>query len=132
MDVRAAQQIVFTIKVEPLSNEFSGATCKMSHVMRKPVYAICEQHWRRSACASAQSDSAFVVRCRDSIIVSISEISSLKLASVAVQAGLSLNWSQTQKTGFLVTRLIWPLLYFSMMQSEKLKHDIFPIDCNTK
>ena len=30
--------------------------CKMSHVMRKPVYAICEQRRRRSACASAQSD----------------------------------------------------------------------------
>ena len=28
----------------------------LSHVMRKPVYAICEQHRRRSACASAQSD----------------------------------------------------------------------------
>ena len=29
---------------------------KMSHVMRKPVYAIYEQQRRRSACASAQSD----------------------------------------------------------------------------
>ena len=51
--------------------------------------------------------SAFVVHCLDSIIplVSISEISSLYLASVAAQAGLSLPWSQTPKTGFLVTRL---------------------------
>ena len=31
--------------------------CKyMSHVMRKPVYAICKQQRCRSACASAQSD----------------------------------------------------------------------------
>ena len=39
--------------------------------------------------------SAFVVRCLDSIIppVSISEISSLYLASVAAQVGLSLPWS---------------------------------------
>ena len=29
----------------------------MSNVMKKPVYAICEQQRRRSACASAQSDS---------------------------------------------------------------------------
>ena len=29
---------------------------KMSHVMRKPVYAICEKQRSRSACASAQSD----------------------------------------------------------------------------
>ena len=28
----------------------------MSHVMKKPVYAICEQQRRRSACASTQSD----------------------------------------------------------------------------
>ena len=52
--------------------------------------------------------SAFVVHCLDSIIplVSISKISSLYLASVAVQAGLNLLWSQTPKTGFLVTRYI--------------------------
>ena len=75
--------------------------------MSKHVYAICEQQRRRSAYASAQSDHAFFIRCLDSIIplVSKSEISSLYLASVAAQAGLSLTWSQTPKTGFLVTRL---------------------------
>ena len=54
--------------------------------------------------------SAFVVHCLDSIIplVFISEISSLYLASVAEQTGLSLTWSQTAKTGFLVT---WLILY---------------------
>ena len=52
--------------------------------------------------------NAFVIRCLDSItpLVSIAEISSLYLTSVAVKAGLSLTWSQTLKTGFLVTRLI--------------------------
>ena len=52
--------------------------------------------------------SAFVVRCLDSIIppVCISEISSLYLTTVAEQAGLSLSWSQTPETGFLVTRLV--------------------------
>ena len=51
--------------------------------------------------------SAFVVRCLDSIFLlgSISKLSSLYLASVSAQAGLSLPWSQTPKTGFLVTRL---------------------------
>ena len=51
---------------------------------------------------------AFVVRCLDSTIplVSISEISSLYLAFVAEQAGLSQPWSQTLKTSFLVTWLI--------------------------
>ena len=52
--------------------------------------------------------SAFVVRCLDSIIplVSISEISSLYLVSVASQVCLCLTWSQTPKTGFLGMRLI--------------------------
>ena len=89
--------------------------------MRKPVYAICEQQRHRSACTDSLI-SAFVVRCLYRIIplVSIFKISSLYLASVAMQAGLSLPWlqtpktamqaglslpwSQTPKTGFLVTR----------------------------
>ena len=74
--------------------------------MRKPVFAICEQQRRKSASASARSlISGFVVHCLDSIIplVFISGISSLYLASVAAQAGLCLTWSQTPKTGFLVT-----------------------------
>ena len=69
--------------------------------MRKSVFALCELQRRRSA--------PFVVRCLDSIIrlVSIAEISSLCLASVAAQAGLSLHLLPTTKTGFLVTRLIY-------------------------
>ena len=31
-------------------------TFHMSHAIRKPVFAICEQQRRRSACASVQSD----------------------------------------------------------------------------
>ena len=65
--------------------------------MRKPVCAICEQQRCTSVCASAQSDQHLFVRCIDNIIslVSISEISSFSLASVAEQAGLSLTWSKT-------------------------------------
>ena len=72
--------------------------------MRKPVYAICKQERRRSACASAQPDQRVCFRCLDNIItlVSISEILSCYLASVAAQAGLFLTCSQTLKTGFLV------------------------------
>ena len=57
--------------------------------------------------------SAFIVRCLDSIFA-IAEISRLQLASVAEQAGLSLTWSQTPKTGFLVPRLIlfWAILRY--------------------
>ena len=46
--------------------------------------------------------SAFVVRCLDSIIplVSLAEIWSLYLASLAAQSGLCLTLSQTPKTGY--------------------------------
>ena len=64
----------------------------MSHVMRKPAFTICEQQSRRSACASAQSDQLLCFPCP---LFSISEISSLYLASVAERAGLCLTWSQT-------------------------------------
>ena len=46
--------------------------------------------------------SAFVVHCLDSIMtfVSVNKISSLMLASVAEQAGLSLTWSETPEDTF--------------------------------
>ena len=54
---------------------------QMSHIMRKPVLAICS-----------------IIP-----ILAKSKLSRLWLVSVVEQAGLSLTWSQTPKTGFLVT-----------------------------
>ena len=70
----------------------------MNHVMRKPVFTSMLY-------ANNSLISDFVVCCLDSIIplISIAEISSLYLASVAEQAGLGPTWSQSPKTGFLVT-----------------------------
>ena len=58
-------------------------------------YVICEQQ-RRSLI------SAFVVRCLDGVmsLVSVTKISSLMLASVAEQAGLSLTLSETPEDTF--------------------------------
>ena len=66
--------------------------------MRKPVYPISEQQRRRSA----QSDQHHCCLLLDGIIplVSISEISSLYLASVGERAGLCLTWSQTPEDRF--------------------------------
>ena len=71
--------------------------------MRKPVMPYVNNKGADQPAHPHSLISAFVVRCLDSIIplVSISEISSLHLTSVAVQAGLSLTWSQTPKTVFL-------------------------------
>ena len=54
--------------------------------------------------------SALVVHCLDSVmsLVSVAEISSLMLSSVAEQAGLSLAWSETPEDTFcrVVAQLI--------------------------
>ena len=52
--------------------------------------------------------SAFDGHCLDCIIplLAIAEISRLQIVSVAEQACFSLKWSQTPKTGFLVTWLV--------------------------
>ena len=82
----------------------------LSHIIRKPVYAIYANNNDADQLVHPRSlISAFVFRCLDSIpLVSISKIASL--TSVAAQAGLSLPWSQTLKTGFLVTWFIYGTL----------------------
>ena len=66
------------------------------HIIRTPVYAICEQQRRRSDCATALSDNRFFLfffYCTMVPILVTSIISRLKLPFVAEQAGLSLTWS---------------------------------------
>ena len=67
----------------------------MSHVMRKPVYAICIQQRQDQTARMRSLISAFVLRYLDSIIplLAKSKISRLQLASEAEQSGLSLIWS---------------------------------------
>ena len=76
--------------------------------MRKPVLPYANNKGANQPVHPCSLISTFVVRCLDSIIllVSKSEISSLYLVSVAAQTSLGFTWSQTPKTGFLVTRLI--------------------------
>ena len=58
--------------------------------------------------------SAFVVRCLDSVtsLVSVTKISSLVLAPVAEQAGLSLTWSKTPEDTFSHDEAQMPKLVF--------------------
>ena len=76
--------------------------------MRKTAFAICKQQSADQPAHPCNLISVFFIHCFDRIIplVSTFKISSLRLVSIAVQAGLSLTWSETPKTGFLVRRLI--------------------------
>ena len=91
----------------PLNTTERKPTLTMSHIMRKPVLPYANNKSADQPAHPCSLISAFVVRCLDSIIpsVSISKISSFYLVPVTGQTGLSLTWSKTPKTGFLVTRL---------------------------
>ena len=72
--------------------------------MRKPVFTICEQQRRRSACASRQTDQRFCYSLLRLYNTSSFYIQNFKpLASLCSWVdGLSLTWSKKQKIGFLV------------------------------
>ena len=88
--------------------------------MRKPVLPYANNKGADQPAHLRSLISAFVVRYLDSIIpiLAKSKISRLQLVSVVEQAGLSLTWSETPKTGFLVTRLMCLTLTASLWGSQ--------------
>ena len=81
----------------------------LSHVMRKSVLSYANNKGGDQPAHSRSLISTFVVHCLINSIISILAISKISrswLVPVAEQAGLSRTWSQTPKTGFLVTWLV--------------------------
>ena len=99
----------------------------LSPVMRKSVLPYANNKGADQPAHPRSLISAFVVRFLDNIIplVSISKMPILWLASEAVQPGLSLTWSETSKTGFLVTWLI--LLLYLLVPMEGC--DLWSLHC---
>ena len=81
--------------------------------MRKPVFCICENKDADQLRSNCAADQRLCFRYTDSTIPLLpkSEISSLWPSSVAVQPGLCRTRSETPKTGFLRTRLIYEQHY---------------------
>ena len=77
--------------------------------MRKPAFCICENKDADQLCGNSEADQRLCFRYIDSTIPLLpkSEISSLLPSYVAVQPGLCRTRSETPKTGFLTTRLIY-------------------------
>ena len=77
--------------------------------MRKPDFCICENKDADQLRCNHEDDQRLCFRYTDSKISLLPkyEISSLQLSSVAVQPGLCRTRSDTRKTGFLTTRLIF-------------------------
>ena len=69
----------------------------MSCIMRKPTFCICENKDADQLCGNCKADQRLCFRYIDStiLLLSKSEILSLKLSSVAVQPGLCQTRSKT-------------------------------------
>ena len=80
--------------------------------MRKPGFCICENKDADQFRVNREVDKSLCFRYIDSTIplLSKSEVSSLSPSSVIVQPSLCRTWSETPKTGFLTTRLIYKSL----------------------
>ena len=97
-----------------LSNfiKYDIAAYDLRRVMRKQVYHICktkDTDQLRSNCAADQH-LCFIYMDRAILLLTKSETSSLWPATVTVQPGLCRTWSDTPKTGFHMTRLIFEVI----------------------
>ena len=75
--------------------------------MKKTAFCICENEDAGQLCGNREADQRLCFRYRDSTIPlqPKSEISRLYPSSVTAQLDLCGVWSETPKTGFLITRL---------------------------
>ena len=99
----------------------------MCHVVRKPAFCICKTKDADQLRGNREADQRLCFHYIDSTIplLPIYEISSLKPSCVVVQPGLCGAWSETPKTGFLTTRLIWWLntgLTVQLLVQPYLRH----------
>ena len=94
----------------------------MSHVMRKPVLPYANNKGADQPAHPRSLISTFVVRYLDSIIpiLAKSKVSRLLLVSVVEQASLSIPWSQTPKTCFLVTRFKYVPRHFRKCKPDTI------------
>ena len=98
--------------------------------MRKPDFCISENKDADQLRGNREADQRLCFRYTDSTIPLLSKSdSSLYSPSVVVQPGLCRTWSQTSKTGFLTTRLIYELYLekncFLNMQTIKVLRPYF-------
>jgi hypothetical protein len=92
----------------------------LGRVTTKPTYWVCDQHGSRPACASKQSDQDPC--CSLTNPITSRETDSEQYGSWSDctdgQADLKTCWSQTHYVGFVMTRLIYCLLFKSTYDHE--------------
>ena len=95
----------FLLSRQDVIDRFS---CDKAH-MRKPAFCICENKDADQLRGNREADQPLCFRYMDSTIplLSKSEVVSIWSSSVVLQPGLCWTRSETQKTGFHTTRLIY-------------------------
>ena len=97
---------------------------KMSLVVRKPAFCICENKDADLLRGNRDADQRLCFHYTESTIFLLPKykISSIQPSSAVVQPGLCHTWSETPETGFLRTRLkcfIWKFsLFHGFMKSS--------------
>ena len=102
------------------------ATVKWASTRENLSLEVCEQHRRRPACASAQTDQRLCYSDLESIIskLATSKMSIFQLVSVAEETGLKFALWETPKTSFLATRHNWHLTAHIMSVVQSIKKTI--------
>ena len=103
----------------------------LSPVVRKPDFCICENKDADQLRCNREADQRLCFHYTDSTtpLLPKSEISSLKLSSVAVLPGLCRTLSETPKTGFLKTRLICLSYCISAAFKSSSSHNLMSAYC---
>ena len=85
----------------------------LSRIVRKPDFCLSENKGADQLRGNREADQRLCFRYTDSTISLLlkSEISSFLLFSELVQAGLCQTWSETPKTCFLASRLIYAIFH---------------------
>ena len=93
----------------------------MSRIVRKPAFCICKNKVADQLRSSRKADQHLYFHYTDRTIPLLpkSEISMLLPSSVTVQTGLCGTWSETPKTGFLITRLILLSIELTLLGKER-------------
>ena len=99
----------------------------MSRVTRKPDFYLCENKGADQLRSNCEADQRLCFRYMDSTLSLLikSEISSFYAASGTVHVGLCQTWSETPKTGFLASRLIF---YCNTSAYPKVSNFFFQIE----
>ena len=116
IDTSSAYRPCLKILGQKTANMYMYVCTYMSLVMRKLVFCLCENKDADQLRGNHKADQRLCFRCLGNTIPLLpkSEISKLKASPEVAQPGVCNTWSETLKTDFLMTRLIYHRNYYKI------------------